>query len=289
MLQRYVVRDRIAIESVSMTPEVKRYSPPPAAWVQINKPPQFCGNVGSQFFGLGPLPPDPMGQTGVVRYLGWLDAQIAFFESISSSVDEFKNALTREPPPTPHLSWRKATSLGVCMTPSTPDSWREPLVHDLENASSEIADFVSDLREERQRAAGFAFERTGRVSVHVTVLNRGDTDGLIERVGALRWGTESKLVLVLEADRKGEGSQVSPSPFWRPFSETEDGAVTPATIPRRAATQLTFLIDESNTSQGQLAQFVEAVRKKQLITYSVEVSDFRGDVYRSQPVDISLL
>jgi len=292
MLQRFITRDQVAIESVEMTPELKGYEIPSRTWIRVNTPPLSCGNPTWGFMTLqGSYPgdtPTQMGQSELEIYKRLLETQIARYESISVGIGGLQKSLNGTPA-YPQSSWAKATSLGVCFSSPVDDAWRESHTRDLETFKESVDSFVVVLKEESKRASEFVFERTGRVTVLVTLINRGDTDGLIARNAKLNWGNDQQLALTLHT-AGDHYSATYPMPAIRSFCpEKEGGSTAPATVPRRAATQLVFSIDEANSSIGTLGEFLQAVKAKQSIIYSVEITDFRKETYSSSRMSLSVI
>jgi hypothetical protein len=120
----------------------------------------------------------------------------------------------------------------------------------LETIKQLVTAIVASARE-------FRPERTGDISILVTILNAGNTDGLMKADGELEIVSRSERIPIVEYNGKAQK------------------------IEKRSVTEVWFRFNEGNAAREQLVSMKALVRNKASISGIITLKDFRNSTMRS--------
>ncbi|MCG9688698.1 hypothetical protein L1D13_17480, partial [Vibrio tubiashii] len=127
---------------------------------------------------------------------------------------------------------------------------------------------MSKLSHHEKHLKEFSTSRTGEVLVSTTLLNRGNTDGLIKRKATLNIASyDQSIPLQIVSGEYYRGSHIAPSPIVN----------SPTTIYKRSMNQVLFEVDKSKVNGGMLKELNALIRNANPFTFTVSLTDFRGD------------
>jgi hypothetical protein len=110
---------------------------------------------------------------------------------------------------------------------------------------------------------GFKPERTGKVEIKITLLNSGDTDGLVKQDGKLFIGDRKEPIYITEKKRVRDENNIIDIP--EQFQS----------IPKRSMVQKIFIINETDTASGILGVFKDMILKGDRSPFKVILEDIR--------------
>lgn len=135
---------------------------------------------------------------------------------------------------------------------------------------SELETFGNDLDKQLDRIDNFEPERSGEIEFLVTVLNAGNTDGLLNYDGRLYIDGFDNYLPIKVAKQGPIPSSFKP---WETFSATARDPLS-TTIRSRSITQLRFKIDFVNSTLESAAELKSLVMKKHPVKGKIELLDF---------------
>jgi hypothetical protein len=110
---------------------------------------------------------------------------------------------------------------------------------------------------------GFKLERTGKVEIKITLLNSGDTDGLVIQDGNLFIGNREEAIYITEKKRARDENIIIDIP--EQFQS----------IYKRSMVKKIFIIDENGTPSGILGIFKDMIIKGDRSPLKVRLEDIR--------------
>lgn len=140
----------------------------------------------------------------------------------------------------------------------------------LSKKKEEMKECVSNATEIIRDIQNAKREKTGEVDIMVTLLNSGNTDGLIRSDGKIVIsGIDEPLDIIYQDDPKGglQGLDYTPAAIG---------------IEKRSMISVTFSLDDSTTSPAALKTLRESVKNRARIEFSVELKDFRDQTIERQ-------
>ena len=109
----------------------------------------------------------------------------------------------------------------------------------------------------------------------ITLLNAGDTDGLIRPNGRLRIsGLKDTPLSIVLADRFQDTQSLYPFGFYQRFSINRSGAVK---VQRRSMNVAMFSLDKSRSPQNAVKRFESLTTDNETVDFDIELTDFRGN------------
>lgn len=171
------------------------------------------------------------------------------------------------------------------------DSENEPTKTDVLRALSEWKEqnliYLGSINKLLTELKGHNPQRVGTFDIVITVLNNGDTDGLIKRKGFLivtsRPG-DKPLPIVLKSH-----SYIRQNSWaYSPYVQTPNNTIS-SKVEKRSIVELTFVLDKSDgISKG--SENVEAmVKKKDPFNFKVRLTDFRDQVIESDVYSLEVI
>jgi hypothetical protein len=115
----------------------------------------------------------------------------------------------------------------------------------------------------------FKPERIGRVEIKTTLLNSGDTDGLVKQDGKLYIGDRKEPIYITEKKRRDDENSIIDIP--EQFQS----------VPKRSMVQKVYIINESGTASGILNVFKDMIIKGDRSSFKIVLDDIRDDPIHS--------
>ena len=155
--------------------------------------------------------------------------------------------------------------------------WLPIDISTVDNANRSLAEVIEDVDRCSETVAKILKvasswsdgEKTGNLLLDVTLLNSGDTDGLVQPEGTLAiTGLSGAISIVLAREYLGLVSPTSPY---------ELAEITSIRVGRRSMAALRFTVDASDSTGNAITELAARVNAGTPMSYSIEFSDIRGD------------
>lgn len=156
--------------------------------------------------------------------------------------------------------------------------WNNTFVSDLitmyEDKILKMGEYMTKLTQHKKHLTEFNTSRTGEVLISTTLLNKGNTDGLIKYRATLNIATyDQNIPLKIVDNAPNFESNISPY-----------SSVTPSTtIYKRSMNQVLFEVDKSRVNGDMLKELNALIKNANPFTFTLSVTDFRGDIITSKP------
>lgn len=138
----------------------------------------------------------------------------------------------------------------------------------------DVEQYMSKISQHEKYLKDFNTTRTGEVLISITLLNKGNTDGLIKRRATLNIATyDQSIPLKIIDSNFYTGNQMSPTLIATP----------PTTIYKRSMNQVLFEVDKSRVNGSMLKELNALIKNANPFTFTVSLTDFRGDTIKSEP------
>ncbi|MGY3687544.1 hypothetical protein ACXAAV_12780 [Vibrio coralliilyticus] len=143
-----------------------------------------------------------------------------------------------------------------------------------EDKIQNVEQYMLKLSQHEKHLKDFDTSRTGEVLISTTLLNKGNTDGLIKRRAMLNIATydQSIPLKIVDGDFHA-GNHMTPTLVATP----------PTTIYKRSMNQVLFEVDKSRVNGSMLKELNALIKNANPFTFTVSLTDFRGDTIKSEP------
>jgi hypothetical protein len=123
----------------------------------------------------------------------------------------------------------------------------------------------------------FKPERTGLVKIKLTLLNSGDTDGLIRPEGKLNFTTQTDPLPIIEDNKSGNVESIL-------YVQDQFQSV-----PKRSMTQRNFILHESKAGPKSMNHFKSLVKRGEPVPITITVFDIRDDLIHSKNISLPII
>jgi hypothetical protein len=123
----------------------------------------------------------------------------------------------------------------------------------------------------------FKPERTGLLKIKLTLLNSGDTDGLVKEGGELHVGNPNDPLNIIEKN--------TPDNIYGTFYVQDQFQ----SVLKRSMVQKIFIVNESKTAQGAINEFKTMVKQGLATPIRITLYDIRDDPIRSRDSQLPVI
>jgi hypothetical protein len=283
-LNDFMSRDRLTVEYVQFKPQTASLPPKAEQANELSRNSQFlqwCGS--SPFSDCSYVFGDKLGTTWDAPVIARMKLYLhAFSDHVNQELEQLRQAsstLSQQMKPEdldglialvqPHLAPDAPATISRS---ATQEDRRRSLAEALNSAMQSDKEAAKLSQQILEYIQSYKAERTGELEIWVTVLNSGDTDGLIrpEASLALNDGTPKQPIKLISANR------------FSPVMQAQDFPSSAVSIPKRSATTLVFKLIPKILSDPPRSQIINDIKKKSDLQGTLELLDIRNS-----PVDAS--
>jgi len=286
-LNDYLSRDRITIQNVEVIPATKKYAIDRKKLAIINNSREI--SILSSGGYLLPDLPDKLSNSQlkwVKRYLNTKKASAEIFK------DKMRSAVKNITPLNDNSSGEELLAATELMSIPTlffnpKETKKKDILAALERTEKNLSDYITTITQLISEMEAFKSVRTGDFEVVVTLLNSGDTDGLIKYEGTMKVDTYKESIPIrvnLSSSQGGGGMSM-----FMPFTSIPEKQQS-TKIEKRSMVQISFTIDKDNGGGKIIGEIERKVSQRKSFEVSVKLVDFRGEnidstKYRSYATD----
>ena len=169
---------------------------------------------------------------------------------------------------TPHINFRNGDDLGLS---------KESVLKVVKDSRDDIVEHIGNIDTLSARLSGFERARTGDFSVVVTVLNAGNTDGLVAKEGGLNIAQYPELGSIPIRIANKNVHDLRPRDLLYGFP-AQLGAGGDTKVEKRSMSELTFKLNRERAGAQMVDELEDTVRNGRPIDFTVELKDFRGQI-----------
>ncbi len=292
-LNDYLSRDKITIQNVEVIPATKKYAIDQKKLAAIEDKSRGIGLFSSGGYLLSNFP-DELNNS----QLKWLKRQLNN-KKVSAEIikDKIKSAVNNVATMNDNASGEEL--LAVTDPMSIPMVYLDPkqtkkkdVLSALERMEIKLDDYIETIAQIVSDIDSFKSVRTGDFEVVVTLLNSGNTDGLIKYDGTMKIDTYKESIPIRVNSSSflqsyGYGNNI---PMYTALASIIDEKLRSTKIEKRSMVQISFAIDKDNGGGKIIGEIEQKVSKKESFEVSVQLVDFRGEnidstKYRSYATD----
>ena len=286
-LNDYLSRDRITIQNVEVIPATKKYAIDRKRLAVINNSSHI-----SMFSSGGYLLPDLPDELSNSQ-LEWLKMHL---NTKKASADIFADRLSAALKNISSISDNASGKELLAATDlvSIPSLYFEPnetkkgeVLASLERAESNVKNYITTINQLIVEMDSFKSVRTGDFEIVVTLLNSGDTDGLIKYDGTMKIDSYKESIPISVDLTSPQGDYQKP--MYMSYPSISDKRQS-TRVEKRSMVQIIFVVDKDNVGGKIIGEIKKKVSKEQSFEISVQLVDFRGEridsiKYRSYATD----
>ena len=276
-LNSYLSRERLSVEYAQIEPTLNTYriNTELFARIQAFRFSNYFSGGGISFQPLGSeLTSDEVAalivdlssqKASALVQLENIESDLELLKSIAPDSQELAVFIATK---TPHINFRYGDDSGLS---------KEAVLKVVKDSRDDIAEYIRNIDTLNASLRGFERARSGDFVVVVTVLNAGNTDGLVAKEGGLKSAQYSELGSIPIRVANKTVQELRPRGLFYGFPE-QLSAGGDTKIEKRSMSELTFKINRERAGTKMVDELEDTVRDGRPIDFTVELKDFRGQI-----------